>query len=208
MIIDTDPGVDDILALLLAFRAQHVDVKSICLTHGNTNLNNVMRNFCSLFHTLTLQHNYNLAKDQNAKDLFSKPNLPRVAIGSTAPMKGDCFAAEDVHGSDGFGNLTNTHPHFIDNEFKSKLFEVSEYNAVDEILFQLKNNPPFTITIVTLGPLTNLAKAIQKDAYTVGLAKHIYIMGGACKVPGNVTTEAEFNFFADGYAAKVVLDAT
>lgn len=85
---------------------------------------------------------------------------------------------------------------------------MSSQNAVDEILCQLQNNPPFTITIIGLGPLTNVALAYEKDKYTFSRVKQIICLGGVIKSCGNVTPCAEFNFFADPDAANILSEAT
>ncbi|KAJ9059356.1 hypothetical protein DSO57_1003181 [Entomophthora muscae] len=114
------------------------------------------------------------------------------------------------------GNITITHPHLMDPEWENRLsgdkqhprFETSPLNAVDEIIWQLNNHPPNTITILALGPLTNIAMVIEKDPGVLKKAKKIVSMGGAIFAPGNVSPLAEFNFYADPHAASVVIKAT
>ena len=85
---------------------------------------------------------------------------------------------------------------------------MSSRNATDEILHQLQNSPPFTITIIALGPLTNLGLAHEKDKYTFSRVKQIICLGGFVDFYGNVTPCAEFNFFADPDAASILAEVT
>ncbi|KAJ9055701.1 hypothetical protein DSO57_1001137 [Entomophthora muscae] len=221
ILIDTDPGIDDVMAFLMALGNPNVQVRAITLTYGNTVLKNVARNLCSFFHTLDLQ-----AK-ATGTELYRHNGIPRVAVGAHGPLKGPLYTAGYFHGLDGLGNLTLAHPELIAHDFQSYFdynfdtktkkyhprktstrFVASPLSAVDEILFQLKSLPPFTLTIVALGPLTNIALAIQKDPITMSRVKRIVVMGGALLVPGNTTPMAEFNFYADPYAVNVVFNAT
>ncbi|KAJ9055703.1 hypothetical protein DSO57_1001139 [Entomophthora muscae] len=231
ILIDTDPGVDDVLALLMALGNKDTNITAITLVFGNAVLKNATRNLVSVFHVLDLQ-----AKESKF-DLYHKKTPPRVALGAYKPLKLPMYTAGYFHGFDGLGNLTITRPSltcadyqkYFDYNFDgdepkrlghncrpqvrkdkrtSHRFTASPLNAVDEILFQLKSLPPFTLTIVALGPLTNIALAIQKDPITMSRVKRIVVMGGALLSVGNITPMAEFNFYADPHAVNVVFDAT
>jgi inosine-uridine nucleoside N-ribohydrolase len=84
-------------------------------------------------------------------------------------------------------------------------FETTPRDAADEILYQLKQVEPLTMTIAAIGPLTNLALAYQRDPITFSRVKRVVIMGGAVNVPGNICAYAEFNFRADPHAAQIVM---
>ncbi|KAI0223887.1 hypothetical protein L0F63_001865, partial [Massospora cicadina] len=218
MLIDTDPGIDDVMAILLSLSTPTVEVCSITLTHGNTTLANVTRNIFSIFHVLDCQ----FKSTGIERFAFSKP---RIALGYQHPIKGNLFTAEFFHGWDGMGNVSQTHPHLMDPHWESRVssrilhprygdrqlnhprYEVSQLDAVNEIIHQLNKHPPNTLIILALGPLTNIALAIERDHKAMQRAKEIVIMGGAVFTMGNVTPKAEFNFYADAHAANVVFES-
>ncbi|KAJ9066578.1 hypothetical protein DSO57_1008214 [Entomophthora muscae] len=223
ILIDTDPGIDDVMSIFMALGTPDVNVRAITMTFGNTVLKNVARNIVSIFHALDLQ------KNATGKEKYRNNIIPRLAVGADKPLKGPRYTGGYFHGVDGLGNLTITHPELIADDFQdyfnydfdkalktkrrkpkktSHRFIASPLNAVDEILYQLKSLPPLTLTIVAIGPLTNIALAIQKDPVTMSRAKRIVVMGGALLVPGNITPMSEFNFYVDPYAVNVVFNAT
>ncbi|CAB4483263.1 nucleoside hydrolase [Rhizophagus irregularis] len=224
VIIDTDPGIDDALALYLALSSYQLDIKLITLVFGNTKINHVTRNIITLFDVIDKEIEYLKSApppnqidpqqwDKERKILLNRFewSKPIVAIGADKPVKAvECFGTY-FHGSDGFGQIHTTHPHYAPENWenlKSDRYAMSSRNAVDEILYQLQNNPPFTITIIGLGPLTNLALAYEKDKYTFSRVKQIICLGGAINSCGNVTPCAEFNFFVDPDAANILAEAT
>lgn len=121
---------------------------------------------------------------------------PPVAMGCERPLRRDLVTAPHVHGQDGLGDVATP--------FDKGLRDPLRVHAVDAILETVSARPG-EITIVALGPLTNLATAILRDPSTMALTKEIVVMGGALACPGNVTEVAEYNFFADPEAAQVVL---
>ncbi|PKY19192.1 nucleoside hydrolase [Rhizophagus irregularis] len=198
VIIDTDPGIDDALALYLALSSYQLDIKLITLVFGNTKINHVTRNIITLFDVIDKEIEYLKSApppnqidpqqwDKERKILLNRFewSKPIVAIGADKPVKAvECFGTY-FHGSDGFGQIHTTHPHYAPENWenlKSDRYAMSSRNAVDEILYQLQNNPPFTITIIGLG--------------------------GAINSCGNVTPCAEFNFFVDPDAANILAEAT
>ncbi|KAK9694662.1 hypothetical protein K7432_013342 [Basidiobolus ranarum] len=229
VIIDTDPGIDDILAIAYAISSPNVDILAYTLTHGNTCLENSSKNLLSLLKVMEEEHLY---REKQNLPVYRK-QIPTVALGAEKPLKHELLFAEFFHGSDGLGNIHATLPNLVPDEWKHirvqeaseeadevmknigedpeqlpKYFKPTKRHAVDEILHILKTNPPFTVSIVALGPLTNIALALQKDRVTMGRVKQICIMGGAVDVPGNITAVAEFNFYADPHAAAIVMNAT
>ncbi|KAI8072479.1 Inosine/uridine-preferring nucleoside hydrolase domain-containing protein [Gongronella butleri] len=210
VIIDTDPGIDDALAILFAFCTPEIDVKALTLTHGNVGLDAVTKNAVTLLHAVH-EHRKHTGETPAA--------LPVLAIGKDTPLSIDLLDATYFHGKDGFGEIYDElYPapedweSFLQHDdatVPSKAwFTPSPRDAADEILHQLKEAPPLTVTICAIGPLTNLALAIQRDPVTFSRAKRIVVMGGAVYVPGNTTPLGEFNFRADPHAADIVMEAT
>jgi|SRR3989344_231359 len=171
IIIDTDPGNDDVLAIMLAERSAMFNIRALTTVAGNTTIENVTKNARYVLR------------------LLGREDIP-VYSGASKPLKRELRKAV-VHGSSGLGNLKF--------EINSELSE----NAVEKILSIVKENP-HKITIIALGPLTNIAMAINKDPQTMSKVKEIAIMGGAINVPGNVSPFGEFNFYVDPEAADMV----
>ncbi|KAI8343109.1 Inosine/uridine-preferring nucleoside hydrolase domain-containing protein [Chlamydoabsidia padenii] len=208
IIIDTDPGIDDALAIILAYLSSDVDIRAITLTHGNVGLECVKKNAAVILHALM----------DNQKFLKLPPKrLPVLAIGASLPLEIKPVEATYFHGEDGIGMIYNElhkapedwEKHLIHQEETisedARWFETTNRDAADEILYQLKQVEPLTLTIVAIGPLTNIALAYQRDPVTFSRAKRVVVMGGAILVPGNICPYAEFNFRADPHAADIVM---
>lgn len=208
LIIDTDPGIDDILAIVLALdRPDLVQLKAITLTFGNTTLDHCRNNIIQLFNILQ-KH---IAEDPSethraklAKTLSSSPIT--LSQGATGPLGGQRFTASYFHGRDGVSGITKLpgNPWPLPEKVPEPLRE-TEKAAHDVILETIRNNPPGTVRIAAVGPLTNIALAWQKDPETLAKCGGISVMGAALDVPGNVTTCAEFNTFADPFAVRELL---
>jgi purine nucleosidase/pyrimidine-specific ribonucleoside hydrolase len=185
VIIDTDPGVDDALALLLALQSPELAIKAVTTVSGNVPVDRATRNVFRVF------------------DLLPSAARPPVAQGSSGPLRKSPTYAHDVHGDDGLGNLDYIHDSNGLPCYPEPKIELSGRAAVDEILYQLSvaSEP---LTIIALGPLTNIAAAIQKSPKQMSAVKRIVVMGGAVQVPGNITSVAEFNIYVDPHAADVV----
>lgn len=179
IILDTDPGVDDALAIMLALGSPELDVIGICTVSGNVPLNTGTRNA------------------QGLLQLLDCPEIP-VFAGADTPLKRDPVFATEVHGETGMGQAVLPEP---SRDVKG--------DAVD-FLVQTLSDQPGEITIIAVGPLTNLALAEQRQPGTLQKAKQVIIMGGAIAATGNSTPVAEFNFYADPHAAHTVIysDAT
>lgn len=176
IIIDTDPGIDDIYALTFALAHPEIELLGITTVAGNTNVKNGTQNALNLLHKLGVQ-NIN------------------VYEGAEKPLIKEAYFASDVHGSDGIGGVTwETSPH-----------KKAEKNAVDFILESAETYQD-ELTIVTIGPLTNIALALQKNPQTIKKIKRIISMGGSDRF-GNVTTVAEFNYWFDPDAAAEVFES-
>jgi len=172
VIIDTDPGHDDALALMLMCKSKLFDIKAITTVAGNSTIDNVTKNAVFIV------------------NLLDRTDLP-IFSGESKPLKRNLIQAV-VHGKsglDGF-DITNT-------EYKLT------NNASDEIIKLVKKYPK-EITILTLGPLSNIARAIITNPELPFLIKQIVIMGGAVDVAGNKNRVAEFNMFVDPEAADIV----
>lgn len=174
LIIDTDPGHDDALALLLTIKSKQFDILAITTVAGNSTITNVTRNAQAII------------------DL-TKNELP-IFSGSTQPLSRKLITAV-VHGESGMAGFDTT---------KTK-FSLTN-NAAEKIIELVKKNPN-EITILALGPLTNIGRALQIDPSIAKQIKKLVIMGGAINVPGNKNRVAEFNFFVDPEAASLVFES-
>ncbi|KAJ5937934.1 Nucleoside hydrolase [Penicillium verhagenii] len=233
IIIDTDPGIDDILALLLALssKPEELEVLLISLTFGNIEVKNCLRNVVSMFHILEreIQWRRDNGKPEGYDTL--RAFRPVVAVGAEDPLEDQKMLADYFHGTDGLGGIHATHPHLTPTTAWEHLFDPavdpegitpvqtgavpgdhsfipSRLPAHKEILRVLRANEPDTVTIVAVGPLTNLALAAAEDPETFLRAKEVVVMGGAIHEPGNVTPVGEFNAYADAVAAARVFALT
>lgn len=177
IILDTDPGVDDALALFLALASPEVQLEAITTVSGNVSVENTTRNALSLL------------------ELASRVEIP-VARGCDRALLSTPVEATDVHGENGLGCITLPEPQL----------RPLEQHAV-EVLIEKIMAAPGEITLVAVGPLTNLAVALRREPRLAGAVREVVIMGGALLVPGNVTPCAEFNIYVDPHAAHVVLHA-
>jgi inosine-uridine nucleoside N-ribohydrolase len=187
VIIDTDPGIDDALALILALRSPELEVVAVTTVSGNVPVDVATRNVFTVFSVLSL----------------TRP--PPVARGSSKPLKKAPVFATSIHGEDGLGGLHGIRDSSGHPRYTPLSLERSDRNAADEILFHLSSKSE-SLKLITLGPLTNIATAIKRDRSTMEGVKGIVLMGGAVTVPGNVRPAAEFNIYADPEAARIVFD--
>ncbi|KAI5466149.1 Inosine/uridine-preferring nucleoside hydrolase domain-containing protein [Mariannaea sp. PMI_226] len=226
VIIDTDPGVDDVLALLLALSAkpEELEVVMISVTYGNVPLESTLHNVVSLFHVLDKELEWRKATGRAEGYETMKTSKPIVAVGPKHPLCDEELMADYFHGIDGLHNVHGVHQDLSPAETWKSLFEDGDINpdstgvsssfipskvpAHKEMLRILKENPADTITILTLGPLTTAALAAAEDPETFLRVKEVVVMGGAVHVEGNVTPVAEFNCYADAVAAARVYALT
>lgn len=176
IIIDTDPGVDDAVAILLAFQSPEVEVIGLTTIYGN------------VYTTLSTKNALHLL------EVVGREDIP-VAEGSHTSIKkvAKLRVADFVHGSDGLGNTNIASP-------KCKAIGKS----AAEFLIEKANQYPGEVTVVALGPLTNIALAIELDPFFPQKIAQIVILGGAFSMNGNVNPAAEANIFGDPEAADVV----
>lgn len=186
LLIDTDPGIDDALALLLAFASPEVSVEAITTVAGNVPVERCTQNVFRVLEEV-------------------KPRkVPPVAQGASAPLARALVSAAHVHGEDGLGDL-----HQFRNPDGSPWYPPVEARppSVDGPDLILDSAARFAgeLVVVALGPLTNLALALQRERDRLSAVRRVVVMGGAVASPGNVTPVAEFNFFVDPEAAAQVL---
>lgn len=179
IIIDTDPGQDDAVAILLALASpEDVEVLGITAVAGNVPL------------PLT---------EKNARivcELAGKPET-RVFAGCDAPLVRKLVTAEHVHGKTGLDGPQLADP----------TMPLQPQHAVDFIIETVRSHPEKTITLCPLGPLTNVATALQRAPDIAPRLQEIVLMGGAYFEVGNITPAAEFNIFVDPEAADIVFRA-
>jgi purine nucleosidase len=180
VMIDCDVGVDDALALILAFHSPELDVKVVTGVNGNVPLIQVFENI------------------QKILSLIQPRNKTLIAKGADQPLKGKTIYAHSVHGKDGLGGAK------IDRIKGEEWWQFSPASA-DELIPKMARQYPGEMTLIATGPLTNLALALQRDREGMGKLKAVAIMGGAVRTKGNSTPYAEFNIFSDPLAAKIVL---
>lgn len=178
IIIDTDPGQDDAIAILAAFGSPELDVLGITAVAGNVPL------------PLT---------ELNARKLCELAGRPetKVFAGCARPMVRDLVTAEEVHGKTGLDGPDLPEP----------TMPLQPEHAVDWIIDTLMTEPAGTVTLCPLGPLTNIAMAMVKEPAIVPRIEEIVLMGGGYFEGGNATPAAEFNIYVDPHAAHVVFSS-
>ncbi|NQU07746.1 MAG: nucleoside hydrolase [Candidatus Abyssubacteria bacterium] len=186
IIIDTDPGVDDALALILALRSPELKVEAITTVNGNASLKQATENALRVLEILKL------------------PAPPPVVKGADRPLRREPFPSVSVHGRDGLGEITFLKNRRGEDRYPPPRLRPARKYA-PELICELAARHEGELTIVTLGPLTNIALALTIDRRLTRRVKEIIAMGGAYAAPGNVTPAAEFNFFCDPEAAQEVI---
>ena len=179
VLIDTDPGIDDALALLLAWGSPELVVEAVTTVAGNVPLVTATQNLDRLL------------------ALRRPPRAPRVGVGASAPLGRPLLTAERYHGADGMGDLTDWPP----------THDVPGRPRGADLIVETVARLGAALTIVALGPLTNIALALEADRAEMGAVGRVVAMGGAVDVPGNVTPTAEFNMHVDPEAAARVFEA-
>jgi purine nucleosidase len=176
VIIDTDPGTDDAMAILLALNSPELDVKAMTVVPGNVTAPQALRNTLGLVR------------------LAGRCDIP-VAAGAVRPMAQRLITAEFVHGEDGMGNIALPEPACeVDGRFGP------------DLIIEMVHAMPGEITLIPIGPLTNIALAVLKDPSIVPLVKEVFVMGGSI-TEGNVNAVAEANIYNDPEAAQIVFHA-
>ncbi|WP_373896297.1 nucleoside hydrolase [Virgibacillus sp. CBA3643] len=178
VIIDTDTAGDDTIALLTALH--HFKVEGVTITGGNVDFDQEVEN--ALY---TIQ----VANLEEYVPVYKGYERPIIATGEQQHQ-----TVEDVHGRDGMGG----------SFFEKAKQRPETGHAIDFIIEKVKANPS-EISLLGIAPLTNIAMAIKKDPTIAKDIPHIYIMGGTNNSLGNITAAAEYNFYVDPEAARLVL---
>ena len=174
IIFDTDPGIDDSLALLLALASPEIVVDGISIVHGNCSANQAVSNALSVL------------------ELAQAAHIP-VYKGCELPLVRPSLLAPETHGDRGLGYAELAEP-------KTK----PQVQRGSDFLIERIMSKPGEITIVAIGPLTNVALAIRQEPRIVAAVKEVFIMGGPIRHEGNATPVGEFNTYADPHAAHIV----
>ncbi len=178
IIIDTDPGVDDVIAISIALRSPELEVLGLTSVFGNT------------YGEVTAQNALRLV------ELEEHDSIP-VSRGSDVPLVMPLEGLGTmVHGEDGMGNTNPSPP-------KGKVIKKS----AAEFIIETVHTYPDEVTLVPIGPLTNIALALKIDPTIVNLTKKVVLMGGAVSRPGNISPTAEANIYHDPHAADIVMRA-
>lgn len=179
VILDTDPGIDDAMALFTALAHPAIDLIGVTTTFGNVAVQQATRNALTLLEMAQASH------------------IP-VAQGGASPWILPTPPFPDfVHGADGFGNLHLPPPK------TQALAQPAPAFIVEQVL-----KHPHEITLIAIGPLDNLATALQLNPAITHLVKQVVIMGGVIERDGNVSPVAEANIFCDPHAAERVMAAS
>src|SRR6266852_4793176 len=176
VIIDTDPGVDDALALLLAMRSPELKIEAITPVAGNVPLE------------LTLPNALRLV------EIAGRTDIP-VAAGARTPLVRRLVTATYAHGENGLGGAV-----FPEPTTKPVAEPAAEY------IRRIVRKYPREVTLITLGPLTNIATALSSDPELAGMVRGLTMMGGSLS-GGNITPAAEFNIYVDPEAARIVFQS-
>ncbi|NIY99855.1 nucleoside hydrolase, partial [Salipiger sp. HF18] len=179
IIIDTDPGQDDAVAILLALASpDEIEVLGITAVAGNVPLALTARNA------------------RIVCELAGRPDM-KVFAGCDRPLRHELVTAEQVHGKSGLDGP----------DLPESTMPLQDAHGVDFIIETLRAEPAGTVTLCPLGPLTNIATAFERAPDIVSRVKRIVLMGGAYFEVGNITPAAEFNIYVDPEAAALVFGA-
>jgi purine nucleosidase len=177
LIVDCDPGIDDALALLYLARRPDVTIEAVGSVHGNVPATTGARNALRILEVAGLTE------------------VP-VAVGAGRPMAQELATAEFIHGDDGLGNSGQPEP-------KGR---VTGESAAEQLV-RLARAHPGELSLLAVGPLTNLGVALLLEPELPNLIRQVVVMGGAIGVPGNVSALAEANIDHDPEAAQLVVSA-
>ena len=179
VIIDTDPGTDDVLALIMALNSPDMDILALTTVEGNA----------------TLEHTTN-----NALAVLEYMNRAEIPVhsGESTPLVGEFYHAYNIHGPAG---LTVSLP-----EPQTAPVSLDAVGYITQTALDMRAAGD-ALTLIALGPLTNVARALQRDARVKDALGSVLVMGGTGDAPGNVTPYAEFNIWDDPRAANAVFQS-
>jgi purine nucleosidase len=176
IILDTDPGSDDAMALMLALNSPELDVRAVTVVPGNVTAKQGLENALRMI------------------SLANRCNIP-VAAGAQHPLFQKLITAEFWHGKNGLADI----------ELPPSKCKVDSRWGPD-LIIEMVHAAPHEITLVPVGPLTNIALAVERDPSIVPLVKEVILMGGSI-TGGNSTAAAEANIYNDPEAAQIVFQA-
>jgi len=177
ILIDTDPGIDDALAILLALASPELSLEGLSVVHGNCSLEQAVTNGLSIL------------------ELANATHIP-LARGCELPLVQPSLLAPETHGNTGLGYAKLPEPRI----------KPTVQHGCDFLIEKVMDNPG-EITLVAIGPLTNIALAMRKEPGFAKAVKELVIMGGAIRHEGNTTALGEFNVYVDPHAAHIVFHA-
>lgn len=176
LIIDCDPGVDDAVALMLAFGSPAFELLAVTAVGGNVPVVKTARNARML------------------RQIAGRADVP-VFMGADRPLRREPAGAGEFHGAEGLGDMAPFEPDA----------PCADGHAADAIVDLVMRRPAKSVAVAVLGPLTNLALALRKEPALAARLGPVAVMGGARSEGGNITASAEFNIWADPEAAAEVL---
>ena len=179
VIFDCDPGVDDAVALFLAFASAELDIRAITTVGGNVPADHTARNGRVL------------------RQIAGRGDQPPVYAGATKPLERSLDIADHFHGAEGLGTLEPFEPEA----------PLAPGTSAEAIVRHVMEAEPGTITLAVTGPMTNIALALRQEPAVAGRIKRIVAMGGSRSEGGNITASAEYNIWADPEAAHEVLSS-
>jgi purine nucleosidase len=177
LIIDVDTGIDDALALLYVLASPEAELLAVTCTSGNVEAGQVAENTIALL------------------DLVGRPDI-EVALGRREPLKRPLMTAVETHGPKGVGYA----------ELPAPARGVSGRHSADLIAEEIRRTPG-EVTLITLGPLTNLAVALEREPRLPSLVRNLVMMAGSYRSPGNTAPTSEWNVACDPEAMQAVLSA-
>ncbi|MFN3513660.1 MAG: nucleoside hydrolase [Phenylobacterium sp.] len=176
LILDCDPGVDDAIALLLAFASPELELLGVTTVAGNVGAELTARNARLI------------------RQIAGREDVP-VHAGAVRPLVRPPVEADHFHGESGLGDLDIFEPRA----------PAAAGHAAAFIVEALRREPPGSVTVAVTGPMTNLALALALEPGLAGRIGQVVAMGGARSEGGNITASAEYNIFADPHAAQAVI---
>jgi purine nucleosidase len=177
ILFDTDPGIDDACAILLALASPELSLEGLSVVHGNCSLEQATTNALSIL------------------ELANAGHIP-VARGCELPLVQPSLLAPETHGNTGLGYAVLPKPR------TQPIVQHGSDFLIEKIL-----SSPGEISLVAIGPLTNVALAIRQEPRLVQAVREVIVMGGAIRSEGNTSALAEFNTYVDPHAAHIVYHA-
>lgn len=174
ILFDTDPGIDDACAILLALASPELSLEGLSVVHGNCSLQQATRNTLAVL------------------ELANAAHVP-VAVGCELPLVQPSLLAPETHGNTGLGYA----------ELPEPRARPTVQHGSDFLIEKIMSSPG-EVTLVAIGPLTNVALAIRQEPGLVNAVKDVIVMGGAIRHEGNTTALAEFNTYVDPHAAHIL----